>query len=399
MPEELTFTKICGVEAPIMDVVFIHGLTGDPKETWISEDAGEYWPTWLCNTFPSIAVYSLGYPASLFEKWAKKEMDLFERAANALEYMAGKEIGVLPVTFICHSLGGILAKQIIRTSCDSDDEDWKKVSSSIRLLIFLATPHSGASIASVLKTVIPRFSSKSIDLLSNGSGLLDDLNNHYRTFANNNEKLKTVVYAEKFKTKNTTLVVSKESSDPGVSGTQPVLVDKNHINISKPCNTEDIIYVGIQRHIKHALTEHGEAPGEHSGGAFHSDNYGEKSEEDRRDLLEKLIASGREHEYSEANSYQNKFAQNYMKLGLYTDARETNDKLLSEVEQQFITHVYHPLICKGHTDDEIRDALQSKVIDSIFSKHKGEKGFTKKTVLSALYFLTEQCHIRWDAEK
>jgi len=65
-----------------MDVVFIHGLTGDPKGTWLSEETEEYWPEWLCKSFPEIAVYAIGYPGSLFAKWAKKEMDPFERAAN-----------------------------------------------------------------------------------------------------------------------------------------------------------------------------------------------------------------------------------------------------------------------------------------------------------------------------
>lgn len=381
-----------------MDVIFVHGLTGDPKSTWVSEEKGEYWPTWLCNDIPGVAVYALGYPAGIFEKWAKKQMDLFERATNALEYMSAKGIGERPIAFVAHSLGGILVKQIIRKSCDCDDEDWKRVCQETKLVVFLSTPHSGASLASALKVAFPHFASKHMQLLSKDSGVLDDINSHYRVFANDKEDLRTVVYYEKYRTKGSVLVVSKESSNPGVAKAQPVPADKDHINICKPRDKDDLIYLGIHKHVKKlraSCTLAGLVVGD---GSFHEENYEAKADQDRRDLLEKLIASGREHEYSTANNLQNKFAQNYLKLGLYTSARQDNYKLLSEVEQRFLTHVYHPLICKGEPEDKIRQALQSHVIDPICSNRIGHKGFSQKTVLSALYFLTEQCHIRWDAE-
>jgi YHS domain-containing protein/pimeloyl-ACP methyl ester carboxylesterase len=392
MSEGLTFKKVCGPEHPVADVVFIHGLTGDPRETWESVD-GQYWPEWLCGDFEGLAVYTLGYPASVFGKWAKKEMDLFERATNALEYMVATGIGDRPLILITHSLGGLLAKQIIRKSRDSEDEDCKKIAQSMKLVVFLATPHTGASLAGILKSFVPHFSSKHVSILTNETGVLDDINEHYRSYANGKSDLKTVVYYEKYKTANAALVVTKESSDPGVAGTTPVPVDKDHVTICKPKDSDDLIYVSITRHLKALLSKTPQ-----DCGAFQEDGYTSKSDIDRRDLLEKLIAANREHEYEEANNYQNKFAQNYLRLGLFTKAKEENDKLLSEVETRFVTHVYHPLICKYASDDAIRTALQSEVIDPVCAKRVDEKNFSEKTVLSALYFLTEQCHIRWDAK-
>ena len=392
MPEELTFTKIGDTEHTSADVVFIHGLTGDPKETWQSGD-GQYWPEWLCADLENLSAYALGYPASIFGKWAKKEMDLFERATNALEYMVSKGIGERPLVLITHSLGGLLAKQIIRKSCDCEDAGYRKVSNSLRLVIFLATPHTGAVLAGVLKSFVPHFASRHVELLTNDSGFLDDLNGHYRSFANSKDHLKTVAYYEKYKTRNVALVVSEASSDPGVAGTTPVPVDRDHITISKPKDRDDLIYSSIVRHLKDQLSD---VLADSS--AFQEDGYTDKSDTDRRDLLEKLIAANREHEYDQANNFQNKFAQNYLKLGLFTSAKEENDKLLSEVETRFVTHVYHPLICKHASDEAIRAALQSDVIDPICANRAGQKNFSEKTVLSALYFLTEQCHIRWDAK-
>ena len=397
MPEEFSFSEICVGSSPALDILFVHGLTGDPESTWASEGSDEFWPIWLCDDFPTVAVYSLGYPTSIFKKWAKQEMDIFERAASALDYLAAKGIGNRPVVFIAHSLGGILAKAILRKSYESDDNDWKRVCTATRLMVFLATPHTGASLASVLKIVFPHFSSKHIDLLSNGMGVLEDINQHYRSYTNNRDDFRTAAYYEKYKTKNSIPVVSRESADPGVKGTHPVATDKDHINICKPRDRNDPVYAGIQKHIKHILTDVQVSTASDEE-VFQKDDYSAKSGHDRRDLLEKLIVAGREHEYTTANNYQNQFAQNYLKLGLYTRAREENDKLLSEIEQRFLTHIYYPLICKGQSDDKIRVALQTEVIDPVCAKRKSHKGFSEKTVLSALYFLTEQCHIRWDAE-
>jgi len=153
--------------------------------------------------------------------------------------------------------------------------------------------------------------------------------------------------------------------------------------------------VSLERRIRKILLK---ATGT-GGMGFSADDYGAQSEDDRRDLLQKLMDAGRQHEYSKANGYQNKFARDYAKLGLYKEERERNDGLLSEVEQHFLLHVYHPLICTGASDEKIQDALQEKVINPICSRYQHIRNFSHKTVLAALYFLTEQCYIRWDPEK
>jgi protein SERAC1 len=106
--------------------------------------------------------------------------------------------------------------------------------------------------------------------------------------------------------------------------------------------------------------------------------------------------AGREHEYGHVNDLQNKFAQKYYKLGLHTPARQLYDDLLSDIEQRFLTHVYNEKICKGASSEEISNVLQSHVIDPIVAKYTNTQA-NARTVITALYFLTERCHIRWDA--
>ena len=396
MSDEPILEHIRAGNFPLIDVVFVHGLTGDPRKTWSNEAGDDFWPLWLNSDLDKISVYTLGYPVSLFEKWARKEMDMFERAGNVLERFAGRGIGERPIAFVTHSLGGILTKMILRKSWEAEDEDWRRVSEATKLVIFLSTPHTGTAIANMLN-VVP-LTSKHIKLLANEVGFLEDLNDHYRTLANGREDLATAVYYEKHATNRSVVVVSRESADPGVGGARPVPVDKDHINICKPPHMDDIVYLGVKRHIQKVvkLTEQSTSDADY---LIKAEGYEERSAEDRRDLLQKLIDAGREHEYSYANDAQNRFARRYTKTGLFTAAREDHDNLLSEIETRFVTHVYHPLICQSASDDEIRTSLQEKVIDPLASKAIGGTRFTSRSILSGLYFLTEQCHIRWDTRK
>ena len=71
-------TRVCGAQTPALNVLFVHGLTGEPIETWSvgekevaerswlpwrrssapAEDhkESEFWPAWLSEEFPQIAV-------------------------------------------------------------------------------------------------------------------------------------------------------------------------------------------------------------------------------------------------------------------------------------------------------------------------------------------------------
>jgi hypothetical protein len=396
MTEAPHISLVCGSGGAVADVIFVHGLTGDPYETWATGAEKEYWPKWLCAEFPGVAIYAVGYPASLFEKWAKKEMNLHERANNLLEQLAAYGFGERPIAFICHSLGGLLVKEILRTSKECSDEGWRLISAKTRLTAFLATPHTGASLASAIKLIAPRLSSTFVDLLSNDSGYLTNLNQAYRDLAQSSG-LSTISYYEKWKTRDVSIVVSPESADPGVGQTRPIAVDADHISICKPKDRNALIYISLCRHLKTLIKRCQADHAPESSSVFDADDYATASETDRRDLLQKLIDAGREHEYQTANDYQNKFAQRYYRLGLFTESKQKSDELLSIVHQRFVTHVYSAKICRQASDDEIACALQTHVIDALCVEGGIKHKASATAILQALYFLTEQCYIRWDA--
>lgn len=384
---------ISEADDPIANVVFVHGLSGDQSDTWRCGTSDELWPSWLNERFPRLAVYSFGYAASVF---AKNEQDLFERATSALDLFASRGFGACPLILVGHSLGGLLIKSILRKSREASDQGLKAIAEVTRLVVFIATPHTGASLASIGKFVLPHFVSDKIEILADKTGALNDLRQAYRDLVDQAPKLQTVVYYEKMHIKGQ-LIVDRDSSDPGVAKTMPVAVDKDHISICKPDSRDDPVYLGLVRHIGVLLAEV-TTTADANGEPFATVDFSIPSDRDRRELLVKMIDAKREHEYSIANEYQNVFAQSYYKLGLMTSARNNHDRILSDVEQRFHTNVYLKLICKGADDSAIQSALQADVIDPICQKYSDIPSLTGLTVLQALYFLTEQCRVRWDAE-
>ncbi len=377
----------------VANAIFVHGLSGDASETWQCGKSDELWPSWLNELFPRLGVYSLGYPAS---KFAKNEQDLFERAGSVLDYLTSKGFGDRPLIFVTHSLGGLLTKSVLRKARDSSDAGHKAIADSTKLVIFIATPHEGASLATLGKKVLPRLISSKIELLANSMGVLNDLKQAYRDLCDANTELKTVTYYETMPVFGH-LVVSRSSSDPGVGNCVPIGVDKDHVTICKPDDRDDQVYLGVSRHVRQVV-EQAEAKFAAQTQSFETPDFSVASETDRRSLLDKMIDANREDEYSIANDYQNQFAQSFYRQGLSGSARRDHDLLLSDVEQRFITNIYLKHICKGSSDDQAQAALQSDVIDPICAKYAEDSSVTGITILQALYFLTEQCRIRWDAE-
>ena len=52
------------------DMIFMHGLGGSWDETWshTKKDRASFWPAWLAEDLPHLAVHSLAYEASPL-KW------------------------------------------------------------------------------------------------------------------------------------------------------------------------------------------------------------------------------------------------------------------------------------------------------------------------------------------
>lgn len=251
----------CKDEARKADVVFVHGLGGDAYTTWCSgKEHSTSWPHWLGEEFPNIGVWSLDYASSptklmgllglvgIGTKNSGFSMSLPDRAQQVLDLLLQYGFGQRPIMFICHSLGGLLVKMLLRKANDSMNPCMQAVVHNTRAVLFLATPHAGAELATLANNFRLIFGlTVSIEDLRAHDPHLRDLFDWYRNHAPR-LGINTSTYYELRKYRGF-VIVNPTSSHPGV-GADPVGLDKHHISISKPCNKSDQVY-GATRNLLH----------------------------------------------------------------------------------------------------------------------------------------------------
>lgn len=249
------------------NVVFVHGLGGHPYNTWqrrkwnwrrmrreVVEDS--LWPVWLAQDLKGLAVFSLGYnsPAT---KWIGSAMPFLDEADNIFRLLlVDASLRDRPIFFVCHSMGGLIVKKVMRNAKERDEEE--NIASFLdrtNHVAFLGTPNTGADKATLLERLRfftwPTDSSK--DLVANKSELRD-LNKAYRRLAKErDETLRHLVY---FETAPTLfgLIVPPDSSDPGLPDTEATGVEANHVTISKLNDREDLIYKELVERIEQTTT-------------------------------------------------------------------------------------------------------------------------------------------------
>ena len=203
---------------------------------------------WHRNS-PNSGVWSMGYAASpskrfrsIRQVWAKmrggdardtgQTMPLPRRGRQVLDRLVQQGVGQRPLMFVCHSLGGLVTKQLLRLAAESREPRERAVAESCRAVLFLATPHTGAELASQV-TAFRRIFGSTVTLedLREHDAHLEDLLNSYVSLAES-FGIQTATYYETrdlfgFR------IVSETSARPGV-GKPPVPLDENHLSIAKP---------------------------------------------------------------------------------------------------------------------------------------------------------------------
>lgn len=259
------------------DIIFIHGLNGHPTETWRKPrplflkrwgrsfwrlltpavkrepDPSEYWPDWLAADFPEADVWSLGYAAASIA-WRGNGMALPSRALNLLNYLSVKGLGKRPILFIVHSLGGLVAKQFLETALTNRNQAHQSLARSVAGILFLATPHSGsfmATVVSIFRTVTR--ANWTIENLGNHDPYLEKLSSWFRE---NHPFLgiRCQVLREDLQSP-LGWVVSPTSANPGITGVQVTPVGKSHVQICKPESVEDQVYLNAVAFVKSCMND------------------------------------------------------------------------------------------------------------------------------------------------
>ena len=119
---------------------------------------------------------SVGYDAASSKWKGGTSVRLTELGVNVLTRLRQEGVGARPICFVTHSLGGLLAKTMLLQAAYHRPE-YAGIADHTRAVVFLATPHDGASIARIARLHgFLRPAPVLIDLLDNSAALLD-LNN------------------------------------------------------------------------------------------------------------------------------------------------------------------------------------------------------------------------------
>ena len=153
-----------------------------------------------------------------------------------------------PITLICHSLGGLIIKQVMLSLKEQEDRrpEASVLLNRIRQIVFIATPHTGARSATWLARasflVWPTATARA--LVSNDP-YLRKVNVSYRgSRASGEHGFRIGSIFETLSIWFGLRIVDEGSSDPGLDE-NPVPIHADHITIAKPDKRKSDVYTGV----------------------------------------------------------------------------------------------------------------------------------------------------------
>ena len=222
-------------------VLFIHGVNGNWEKTWCCDRDGRRfsWPQELAQR-TGWDVRVLDY--DVHTNWARTTMPLQDRAVNVVAMIeSDPTLARKDLALICHSFGGLVAKQLIRHAVDDGRDRFLR---QLVAVVYLSTPHQGELEADFL--VYLKFllgSTVTLEDLRAHSPLLRNLGQWYRS-QYDRLAIKSLVFFEKQRMKigwfRTLQVVNDDSANPGIPGVTPIPVDADHATIAKPATAADV---------------------------------------------------------------------------------------------------------------------------------------------------------------
>lgn len=409
--------------APALDIVFVHGLGGDQVETW-QTDPKSFWPRWLAEKFANCRVSSFGYDSQKLAGFLKGGgASLHDIALALADALTNRENQSSRTLFICHSLGGLIVKQMLRRCSDSMNPEYRELGRSIVGIAFLGTPHAGASLASSLDQLLRRFLSKQTQQLVYGEDGLVDLNDFFRSRAGM-QKIQVRAYYETEQVGGI-FIVDKVTANPGVLGCEPIAVQTDHLRICKPESKDAPVFKSVCGLIRSLLKDPATSP-EHGGGSALGQSSGTAqagaaagtgatqtvagvsadiardfeyfttvAEDDRRDLEQKLKDSGRAYAVRDAKRKKEMFNMALQRHIAQPAAVTRYTRLMSDVESRFKRHVVRA-IAEGGCAGTVDTIIQKDVISPCAEVESDGEALTAGLVDGALYYLAGNCHVAWD---
>lgn len=207
------------------------------------------WPKdWLPQDIPYLRILGVNYDTNL-SMWTPLcpieclKSTISERSNEYINKLLISDVGKRPITWVCHSMGGLLVKKILV-------EEWKNgdkhnICKNTRSIIFYSTPHRGSHIAALTQTTqmfiwpsieVQELRQESPNLLQLHKDFLEMLNDYPMEIVSFSETKSTLVTALKLSFQ----FVTPDSADPGIG--EFFQIPQDHLTICKPANRRSFLY-------------------------------------------------------------------------------------------------------------------------------------------------------------
>ncbi|KAE8396754.1 hypothetical protein BDV37DRAFT_267426, partial [Aspergillus pseudonomiae] len=249
-----------GAVQPIVDIVLIHGLTGDRERTWRASSSTSPWPTRLLPAeIHNARILTFGYDAYVAD-W--RHMVSFSRVGNhamnlltALATWREKDkTDGRPIIFVCHSLGGIVCQDALTTSQHYPDTHIHKLAQCTFGIIFFGTPHNGSGLAQwaekLAKSInlFKQANSQILEVLKQESEVLARIQNSFHAFIRSRYEihgkgLKITCFYEELPLPGIGPVVPLQSAI--IPGYPSIGIHDNHVGMTKFENKNDPGFIAL----------------------------------------------------------------------------------------------------------------------------------------------------------
>ncbi|RDW82157.1 hypothetical protein BP6252_03269 [Coleophoma cylindrospora] len=253
-------------EQSVVDIVLIHGLTGDREKTWTAKNADFPWPqSLLPSKVPNARILTFGYDAYVADwRGVVSQNTIGNHAMNLLTSVAtfreDDNTNNRPIIFICHSLGGLALSAAGRRP----ERHLRSIIDWTCGIIFLGTPHHGSGLANwagklaVVIGVLKQTNTEILAVLEKDSEVLARVQDEFHTMvrSRNQQRLRAIeitCFFEELPLPGIGVVVAKDSAI--LPGYIPIGIRSNHMDMTKFEHEDDPGFKAVAGELRRWIKE------------------------------------------------------------------------------------------------------------------------------------------------
>ncbi|KND92397.1 Protein SERAC1, partial [Tolypocladium ophioglossoides CBS 100239] len=253
-----------------VDIVFVHGLTGDREKTWRSKDAASPWPQALLpSRIPAARILTFGYDAYVTDwRGMVSKNRIGNHSMNMLSaiaaYREGDDTNDRPIIFVCHSLGGLVCEDALTMAQQRPERHIKQILHSTRGIVFLGTPHHGSGLAHWAKSLaralglLKQTNPEILAVLKSDSEVLERIQNGFHTMIRSRAQdrlplIEITCFYEELPLPGVGTVVPSHSGI--LPGYIPIGIRSNHMDMTKFENEDDPGFIAVVGELRRWVKE------------------------------------------------------------------------------------------------------------------------------------------------